>query len=359
MTIRFRHLLLSLSVILGVAGVALADTVMNHEPGTYKLTEFGDTGEHIPLNGPVIHVFSKDGKSYTTIANDNENLKHSSRVGGVCGRRSQDFGDAWIKVAGVTHDVRGTGGHVIENHTETFEFPFTLPDIPRTPPAACNFELDKRVAQAGKSREYWMKRGFVVRYENAYEAKFGASCSGGLARGEFDTETIKTPVWIACAPADVDEDPAPDLPKRMPASRARKMPLKVRAKLEATQQGTIYTPECPVTVRYTGSIWVSRPNTRVTYRIVGTDWDSPERTITIQKAGNQEITGWTQYYRERETDVGRVSAAPEDARPQPDAAGSVRLEVEFEGGSAQSDAIPYEVFCNTEPPKRAILKKID
>ena len=361
MTILFRRLLVSFSFLFGFVGVGVvfAETVMTHEPGTYKMTEFENTGENIPLNGPVIHVFSKDGKTYTSIANDNENLKHASRVGAICARRSQDFGDAWIEVEGVTHDVSGTGGHVIKNHTESFEFPFTLPHISRAPAAACNFELEKRVAQGDKSSAYWMKRGLVIRYENAYEAKFGASCSGGLLRGEFDTETIQTPVWIACAPTDVAEDPKPAAPKRMPTSRAKQLTLKVRAELESTKRGTIYAPTCPERVRYTGSIWVSRPNTKVSYQILGTDWESPKRTITIKKPGAQKITGWTQYYRERKADLGRLSTGPNDAKKTPDAEGSVRLVVEYEGGTERSDPIPYKVFCNAKAPKRALIKKID
>ena len=339
----------------GFAAVAVA-AVTTHKPGAYKLTEFDGTGENIPLNGPVIHVFSKDGKKYTSIANDNENLTHASTVGGICGRRSQDFSSASVEVAGTSHSVSGSGGHVIKNHTESFTFPFTLPDIARTPVAACTFELDKRVSQSDRTREYWMKRGFVVRYENAYEAKFTASCSGGIAHGEFVSETIKTPVWIACAATDVVEGRKPVPVKRMEPSRARPMPLKVNANLEATKHGAIYAQKCPVTVRYTGSIFVSRPNFKVTYQITGSDWESPQRTITIKSPGNQEITGWTQYYREKERNSGQISNAPSDNRKTPDASGTVVLKVEYEGGKTQSDPIPYEVFCNAEAPKRATFK---
>ena len=68
---------------LGLVCTASADTVTTHEPGTYKMTEFDNTDENIPLNGPIIHVFSKDGNRYTSISNDNENLKHASVVGGI------------------------------------------------------------------------------------------------------------------------------------------------------------------------------------------------------------------------------------------------------------------------------------
>jgi len=339
---------------------AYADGVANHDPGPYKMTKFGGSGENIPSNGPVIHVFSKDGKSYTTISNDNENLNFTSSVGAICSAQSQKVESASVEVAGTTHDVSGTGGHAMNKHVESFQFPFTLPNIARDPAAACNFELDKRVSKSNKSRDYWMQKGFVVKYENAYEARFWTSCAGGLARGSVESKTIKTPVWIACAATDAGSEPRPDTsgekPKRMPASRARPMPLKVTAKLEANQQGTIYASKCPVAVRYTGSIYASKPGTTVTYQISGTGWETPERKMTFNEAGSQEITGWTQRYRESESSPGRISNAPADASKKPDASGTVRLNVKYDGGSTQSATIPYTVFCNAEEPKTMQLK---
>lgn len=358
MTMNLKGAGFAVAVILGFAGTALAaDILMTHKPGTYKLSQFGKTGENIPLNGPVIHVFSKGKKKYDSIANDNGNLKHASVVGGICGRRSHDFRSASVKVGGTSHSVSGTGKHSLKNHTESFQFPFTLPNISRKPAAACNFELDKRVAQGNKSRAYWMNRGFVVRYENAYEATFTASCSGGISRGDFGAKKIKTPVWIACAPVKTGSGSETETPKRAAKSRARPMPLKVRATLEATKEGTIYAKKCPVSVRYTGSIWVSKPKTTVTYQIVGAGWESPERKITFQKMGKQEISGWTQRYREKKGDRNRLAASGAGAK-KPDTAGSVRLKVKFKGGTAQSDPIPYKVFCNAEAPQRRLrLKK--
>lgn len=349
---------IAIAAIIGVAGTALAAEIyLTHKPGTYKISKFGKTGENIPLNGPVIHVFSKGGKKYDTIANDNGNLKHASRVSGICPRRSQDFGSGSIKVAGTSHKISGTGKHSLKSHTEVFEFPFTLPNISRKPAAACNFELDKRVAQGNKSRAYWMGRGFVVRYENAYEAVLTTSCSGGVRRGSFGVKTIKTPVWMACAAVKTGDQSKTETPKRAKKSRAREVELKVRATLEATKQGSIYAGKCPVLVRYTGSIWVSKPKTTVSYQIVGSGWKSPERKITFKKMGKQQITGWTQRYREKKGDRGRL-AAPGKGAKQPDAQGSVRLRVKYKGGTAQSDAIPYKVFCNAEAPQRRLrLKK--
>ncbi len=112
-------------------------------------------------------------------------------------------------------------------------------------------------------------------------------------------------------------------------------------------------------VRYTGQVWVSRPGVELTYQIAGTDWTSPERTITASKPGVNEITGWTQYYRAKEGDIGSITASPGNAGKQPDSTGSVRLTVKFEGGTAQSEAIPYSVYCNAPPPKKAVIKMPD
>lgn len=345
----------AVAVLLSMSALAAAGGITNHEPASYKMTKFGETGERIPLNGPVIHVFSTDGKKYTSIANDNEKLTHASRVGGICDKRLQKFKSGSVTVAGQSHSVSGKGEHVMKTHTEAFDFPFTLPDISRSPAAACNHELDKRVASGNKSRAHWFKRGFVVKYENAYEAKFEASCSGGLGKGEFKSKTIRTPVWIACAATEAASDPKPDSkpkPARKPKpepSRARPVPLKVTAKLEADNPGTIYSKKCPVRVKYSGSIYVSKPNTEVTYQIAGSDWDSPERTITIAKPGFQEITSWTQYYREKETDTGSFASSSEKT---PDSKGTVRLTVKAGGKTVRSKQIAYQVFCNSEKPMR-------
>jgi len=345
----------ALAALLLVPGLALAG-ITTHEPGYYKMSKYKNTGESIPLNGPVIHVFSNDGKKYTSIANDNEKLDHASRVGGICDKRSQKFKSASVTVAGESHSVSGTGDHAMTTHTESFEFPFTLPSISRSPAAACNHELDKRVASGNKSKNYWMSRGFVVKYENAYEAKFTASCSGGISHGDFVSKTIETPVWIACAATDPASgskpNSEPNPPRQPDRSRARPMPLKVVAKLEADNPGTIYSKECPARVKYTGSIYVSKPNTEVTYQIAGSDWDSPERTITIAKPGFQDITSWTQYYREKEADIGRLAASSSDSSKTPDSKGRVRLTVKSGKTTVRSDPIPYEVYCNAAKPMR-------
>ena len=354
-----RNLGIIVAVCIGISGLAYGATMMVHEKAVYKMNKFGSSGDNIPISGPVIHVFSKDGKKYTTISNDNENLTHASKVGGICGKRSHDFKSASVSVAGTSHGVSGTGKHSMKTHTESFQFPFTLPNMPRTPAAACNLELDKRVANSDKSRNYFMSRGFVVKYQNAYEAKFTAACSGGLSKGSFDSKTIKTPVWIACASTSSGSKPNSRPNKPPPRPKPSPVPLKVTAKLDATQQGTIYAEKCPASVRYTGSIYVSKPNTKVTYQILSTEWDSPKRTITIAKPGSQEITGWSQSYREKKADINSLSSGSSNARKTPDASGSVRLKVQYEGGTAQSAAIPYTVFCNMEKPKSMMIKKID
>ena len=350
--------LFGITLAFATAGSASAAGVTKHEPGTYKMSKFAGTGENIPLNGPVIHVFSSDGKKYSAIANDNENLKHASTVGAICEKRSHDVKSASVKVAGTSHSVSGAGDHSMKSHTESFSFPFTMPDTPRTPVAACNFELDKRVAQSNKSRNHYLSRGFVVKYQNAYEAKFTAMCSGGLSKGKIMSKTINTPVWIACSPTDKTGDSKPNKPpaKQM-VFKAVEIPLKVSAKLVADKPGKIFASECPATVKNTGSINVSRPNTKVTYQIAGSDWESPKRTKTFAKAGDNDVTSWTQYYRVKEADIGRIASAPSDSEKGPDAKGTVRLYVQFDGGSTRSRAIGYEVYCNAEKPRAIALKQ--
>ena len=348
-----------IGIALGIAamGTVNAAGVTKHTPGTYKMSKFAASGENIPLNGPVIHVFSSDGKKYTAIANDNENLKHASKVGAICEKRSHDVKSASVSVAGTSHAASGTGKHSMKSHTESFSFPFTTPDIPRTPVAACNHELDKRVAQSNKSRNYYLDRGFVVKYENAYEAKFTAMCSGGLSQGKIMSKTIQTPVWIACKSTSNSGGSRPNKPPAEPVVfQAVEMPLKVSAKLVADKPGKIYASKCPAAVRYTGSINVSRPNTKVTYQIAGSDWESPKRTKTFTKAGSNAVTGWTQTYRVKEADIGRIASSPSAAQKAPDAKGTVRLYVSFDGGKTRSKAIGYEVYCNADKPKTITVK---
>lgn len=350
--------LFSITLAFAAADSASAAGVTKHEPGTYKMSKFAGSGENIPLNGPVIHVFSSDGKKYSAIANDNENLKHASTVGAICEKRSHDVKSASVNVAGTSHSASGAGDHSMKSHTESFSFPFTIPDMPRTPVAACNYELDKRVAQSDKSRNYYLSRGFVVKYQNAYEAKFTAMCSGGLSKGKIMSKTIKTPVWIACDPTSNSGGSRPNKPpaKQM-VFKAVEIPLKVSAKLVADKPGKIYASKCPATVKYTGSINVSRPNTEVTYQIAGSDWKSPKRTKIFAKAGDNDVTSWTQYYRVKEADIGRIASTPSDSRKGPDAKGTVRLYVGFDGGETRSKAIAYEIYCNAEKPRAIALKQ--
>ncbi len=347
-------------IVLTATAVAVAAGVTKHEPGTYKMTKFAGSGENIPLNGPVIRVFSADGNTYSHIANDNENLNHASKVGAICEKRSHKVKSASVSVAGTSHSASGTGEHSMRSHTESFSFPFTLPDISRSPVAACNFELDKRVAQGNKSRDYYLSRGFVVKYENAYEAKFTAACGGGLSKGQLMSKTISTPVWIACEGTQTGGGSKPNNPTPKPmVFKAVELPLKVTAKLEADKPGRIYAKKCPAAVRYTGTITVSRPNTEVTYQITGSDWDSPQRTKTFAKAGEHEITGWTQAYRKKEADIGQLAGAAAGKNKTADAKGTVRLHVKYDGGTTRSKAIGYEVFCDAEAPRALRVKPQD
>lgn len=327
-----------------------ADILVYHDPGTYKMSKFYVSGDSYPLNGPVIRVFSKTGAKYDAIANDNENLTHASRVGAVC-TRTKKIDTADVTVAGVSRNVHEGRNNSLRRKTVAIELPFAVPNMPRSPVAACNFELEKRAAQGGKSRTQWLKSGFVVKYDGAYEATFTVTCTG-IGRGDFSSETISTPVWIACEPSrDAGKKPQKAELKK---PRGKSMPLKVSARLEASKS-VLYAPKCPTSIHFTGSIWASKPGTTVKYQIVGSDWTSPERTMTFKKAERQEVVGWTKRFDVRK--AGANSLAAPSVAGAPDADGWARVKVKFAGGRAESEKVPYKVYCNAAPPRRLQIKK--
>ncbi|RMD88557.1 MAG: hypothetical protein D6807_05475 [Alphaproteobacteria bacterium] len=357
----FAHILVVF--LIGLAGFAAVrpaaaadDILIIHRPAKHKMKPFFKSGDMIPIDGPVIQVFSKTGKQYDAIANDHENLKYSTEVGAACGS-GKKMGLASIEIAGVSKSVYEGRKRSIDNRTVLLEFPFTLPDIPRTPVAACNHELDRRVAMTGKSRDYWLAHGFVVTYENAYTSRFTVSCSRPLLAGHLEVSELPSKVWIACLPVGLSPKPAPKggkkgeapgKPDTPPPPKPRKPLFKVRAEIAAHPQ-VLYTRQCPAKIRFSGTIKAVGRG-KVVYRFEGSDWHSPNYSMNISSSGSRKTVTWTQQF---DSPPASARLALPGGRKTPDHQGWAAIRILAPADQAGlSKKITYKVFCNSAPPAR-------
>ncbi len=349
----------SVSVFVGVRSAQASDILVIHRPAVHKMTPYYKSGDLIPLNGPVIRVFSKTGKQYDAIANDNQNLKYAVEVGAACGS-GKKLTMASVAVDGTSKSIYEGRKRSLDNRTVVLDIPFTIPDMPRSPVAACNHELDRRVAQFGTSRESLMQRGFVVTYDNAFTSKFTVACSRPLGKGHLEVSELKTKVWIACEPVGLKGKPAgtgggagkPNTPNSKPAPRPRKP--KVKARIEA-HPAVLHAKSCPATIRFSGKIFAMGA-TSVTYRIEGSGWRSPVRRMTFKKAGSQDIVGWTKRFAAPKRDLNKLAAPGGKKTPDYQGWAAIRI-LEPRDQAGLSKKVTYKVFCNAAPPVR-VLKKV-
>ncbi len=340
--------------------------------GKYKMTEYGETGEEIPRKGPIIEVYSKSGITYDTIANDNEGLWFTLGVKGRCAG-NQRVGIAELTLPDGSQSLKVNKRRQTYSRgfkTVTARSGFLLPDIGRTPMQACMKELDRRVAGSSLSREEWIERGFVVRYDDAYKLGFALTCNQGRGWNQFGEAETTAPVWIACQPSKVAAAGAREV---VPAGAAETRPVTRRltplskpaepaepagqAGLAASAEmgqlissltlGTDkknYRGRCPVALRFSGAVTVSRAGT-VRYRLADHEGNaSPVRSLKFVSAGSQNIVGWSKAFAlPAATGAdGDTEAAPHES---PDYQGWVRIEVVAPSDAQPSERADYSIIC--------------
>lgn len=359
------------------AGQALAQAVdyVEIRSGKYKMTDYGKTGEKVPRTGPIIEVYSRSGIEYDTIGNDNEGLNFIVGVKARC-EGNQRVGKAeltlpWGSERLKINKQRQTYSRGFK--TVTARSGFALPDIGRTPAEACMRELDKRVAGSNLSREEWIERGFVVRYDDAYTLGFALTCNQGKGWNQFGRAETTAPVWIVCQPSKVaaagarqaapgssesgsgsaaGTDSAPTrLTGRSRPAKPAKPERSIRA--AATDSGELvstltlsvdkenYQGRCPVALRFSGAITTSRAGI-VQYRLVDDEGNrSPLRSLKFAGAGSQSIVGWSKAF--AKPGAARDGAQPGDSKVNYQ--GWVRIKIVEPREAMPSDAAAYRVTC--------------
>ena len=339
--------------------------------GKYKMTEYGETGEDVPRVGPIIEVFSKSGVDYDTIANDNKALPFILDLKGRCAG-NQRVGKAELTLPDGRENLevkRRRQSYARNFKKITVRSAFVLPDIGRSPAQACTKELDRRVASSNLSREEWIERGFVVRYDDAYKFGFALTCNKGKGWNQFGEAETTAPVWIACQPSRVAAAGVRQAASGAPAGSGEAGPeasgptrLTERAKPTEQQQPAPpaeltqlisamtlrankgdYQGRCPVALRFSGAVTVSRAGT-VRYRLADNEGNrSPLRSLKFAEAGSQSIVGWSKAF--AIPAAAEAEAEAEAVEGAADFQGWVQIEVVEPRRVQPSDKAEYRVTC--------------
>lgn len=343
--------------------------IVDIRSGKYKMTEYGETGEEIPRKGPVIEVYSNSGIDYDTIANDNEGLWFTLGVKGRCaGNQRVGIAELSLPDGGESLKVnKRRQSYSRSFKTITARSGFLLPDIGRTPMQACMKELDRRVAGSNLSREEWIERGFVVKYDDAYKLGFALTCNQGRGWNQFGEAETSAPVWIACQPSKVaaagarqvvpaeTAETRPETRRLTPLTKPAE-PAEQAGLAESTEMGQLvsgltlgtdkrnYRGRCPVALRFSGAVTVSRAGT-VRYRLADHEGNaSPVRSLKFVSAGSQNIVGWSKAFA-LPAAASAAAGTESGAEKGPDYEGWVQIEVIEPGDAQPSDRADYSIIC--------------
>lgn len=163
------------------------------------------------------------------------------------------------------------------------------------PVKVCNDELQKRLANSpNKTKYHILADGFRVNYPAALKASYSLTCKPtGAGFTDSSTKSAMVNVRIKCeaSPAAAAKLPSEKpKPKRATLQVARLQPLLKTASFEADPE--VHTGECPVAVKFNGSITANRAGT-VKYQFVNHEGKkSPEFTLEFKKAGTMKTRAW-------------------------------------------------------------------
>ncbi|MCG8503052.1 MAG: hypothetical protein MI755_00475 [Sphingomonadales bacterium] len=340
------------AVLLPTAALADAIDYIGIKPGVAKMTQFEKSGDNVPLNQPVIRVYAKGTQKYSTIANDHQNMSVTVQVRGAC-KGLRKLNKARLYTVSHTESLsvnKKNKTYAKSWKTIGFKMPFAEPDTVRGPVAACNAELDRLDAK-GRNRYAAMKKGFVVRYDDAYDVQFDLYCKGTFTYA--DSRTTSVPVWVACEPTP-NAGRAKKTTKTLPAEprpgAKKKEPAKLVSKVAFRVDRPTYVGVCPVKLSFTGKIHASRAGT-VKYRMVSdTGRRSAERTMKFTKAGSKPVN-WTRTFKEKKAEASaastRLAAAPSAGpkRDVPDHKGWERVVITSPKGMPASKQVNYSINC--------------
>lgn len=318
--------------------------------GTYKMGPKPAVGDRVPVVGPVFKVLSESATKYDFVGEKNRNLDFIVSGTAYCSSPRRR-GRVSVEVGGVSASKSKTGkvgrGVVVGD-----QFRLSVPHSALSgfdAVKACNDGLRTLAAERGESRESLIRRGFSLRYEDVFVAKAIASCSGGLARGHFESDTTRIDAWVDCRPNSKAKEPNPDrAPKRAVIGAAAIAPLVTDAELRTDQVSRAMV--CPGRLTFNGRITASRPGT-VRYRIVGDKkFRTPVYTLNFERAGAKPVRAQVVNVNPPERPPASQTLAADDAPPPPRTVrGWRRLEIVEPKGLRPSERASYSVICLDEP----------
>ena len=318
--------------------------------GMYKMGPKPAVGDRVPVVGPVFKVYSESATKYDFVGEKNRNLDFLVSGTAFCSSPRRR-GRITVEVGGVSASKSKTGklgrGVVVGD-----QFQLSVPHSALSgfdPVKACNDGLRTLAAERSESRESLIRRGFSLRYEDVFVAKATASCSGGVVRGHFESDSTRVDAWVDCRPNAKAKEPKPDrAPKRAVISAAAIAPLVTDAELRTDQVSRAMV--CPARLTFEGSITTSRPGT-VRYRIVGDNkFRTPVYTLNFERAGTKSVRTQVVNVKAPERPPASQTLAANDAPPPPRTVrGWRRLEIVEPEGLRPNERAGYSVICLDEP----------
>ncbi len=318
--------------------------------GTYKLKQAYERGDATPVVGPVFKVFSESPDRYDFVGETNRNLEFVVTATAYCSSPRRE-GKIVAEIAGVSASESkrtklGRGAVVGQQfrlsvpHSKLKSFDAVK---------ACNDGLRTLAAQSDLSKAALVSQGFALWYEDVFQAKATAYCSGGAVRGHVRSDETPLDVWVDCAsnPQAISRARPTATTGAPGAPPPAKGPLITARVLEAESPSRIGT--CPALVKFNGNITASRAG-EVTYRYVGHDGaKSPALKLKFDAAGTRPTRAWTITARLPEPAPGQLAIANLDDEPLPRISGWQRIEIIDPGNYGPSARAEYRITCVDEP----------
>ena len=327
-------------------------------PTMPKMKSYYGTGDLVPVLGPVIEVYGQNG-TYEGVANISGQLEQPWSVEARCAL-GHTMVDSWIESAGektTVHDMKDYkkgAGVMIRGYarkTVIMEVPVTDFAFQPDPVKACNAELAVRAAKSGKSRAYLQQKGFVLKYDDALEAKARARCTNLIAatpegllkklaklgkRKKLSTlkASSTAPVYVACMPSNLHGKPAKPLP-------APRKPPAIKVKMKPVD--SIYARSCPTSAHFEAEAFAWRSGT-IRFRYIGDGWTGPVREVQL-KAGRQDLPPVSRFVGKRKKSIGDLKATAS----APDHVGWMAVEILRTEENIVSEKMPYKLFCHEKP----------
>ena len=289
-------------------------------------------GDRLPVDGPVIRVYSEGNDRFKYIGHTDEPVRFLGLLSGRCGT-TEEIHSLEFEVAGQEVSLShpdGTGAWF--SRTGAVE-------LSRTEPQGfhavreCNSKLKALAERTGRTRSELVRDGFGMRFRNWLEGRATLTCGD---RKNSESADARFDIWVQCG-----GHPGPDEPIAPPGNPVPAELSPLVADLTFEVDNPSYVGKCPVGLRFTGSITTSRAG-YVQYRSVADDGrTSPVDTLKFTGAGTQAITTWNETISDGPS--GSASAASDSNGPG--FKGWRRLEIIEPAGFAPSSNVDFSVTC--------------